>query len=310
MSSSHLHSVPRLLKRLLLVCLGSRSFSLILMSVILVINAGCTRTVHVKDGGIESAQESNDYFNTHVVVQSPTLKSSDIQSKGGFFAVGILNKWDIDFASALPTAVADALSHNFKNVTVEDHYRRGCSGCGMIIRPKIIDFALNKVTMSTTLKIQLRVYDAHEQLIATFEHEGNSGFLSVARTGAIGVTFAIPLVNNLVGGPVMKGSVQGALTDALIDMQERFKAESKEGGILARVWRPEKKSFGEHEYTAELLARKLGCKMNTDGLNLVSQEYGKEEYDAYCWDVGVFTISCELGRCGIDSDHVLAFQKN
>lgn len=270
---------------------------------------GCAQSVKVTHSASSSTPVSTDFFKTQVVVQSPTLSGRDIHTHGAVFAVGMLNNWAIDVSTTLPNAVADALSHSFQHVKIENNYRRGCDNCGLIIRPRITDFGINKITMRASVNIQLSVYDAHESLIATFNHKGKSSILSFKRASAIGASLFVPLVTNFVGKPVINATATEALDVALIDVKDRFATETKDGGVLARIWRPKKKTFGVSEYTAERIARKKGCDMRTDGLHLLKSEFGKEEYEAYCWNVGVFRISCDLGRCRAQTETALTYQE-
>ena len=270
----------------------------------------CTQVVQVKNSTLASEHKRSDIYKTHVVVQSPILTDSSFHTTGGLFAIGFLNRWEVDIATNLPSAVASALSDTFEKVTVEDHYERGCGSCGLIIRPRIIDVGINKVTMQANVVLNLRIYDAHENLIASFNHDGKSPFLSFMRTGVISTSLQVPLVTGFMGKSVVRTSVRAALNKSLLDIKDRFHTETQDGGVLARVWRPKKLEYGEHEFTAERLAIKLGCDLTKDGINLVKQDYGKEEYDAYCWNVGVFSIECELGRCAIPEDQALAYERN
>ncbi len=261
----------------------------------------CTHSVNVVHSDLSDKQDPiADIFNTRVVVQSPPVQDKDRYKSLGVIAVGLHNRWDIDFASTTPEAVAEVLRQNFANVVVEPEYRKECSGCGMIVRPNVTDFDFNKLTMQATIRMNVDIYDAYGGFVTSFPIKGKSPITSLSRVGALTAGYFVPFSSTVLGKPVVNASVKSALDDALEKMTERFAAETQAGGQLARVWRPRKAEYGEHEYVAEQTARKMGCDLQTDGIQLTSSHYGKEEYEAYCFSPGRFKISCELGRCQAD----------
>ncbi len=285
-----------------------RCVVLVLSAVFFISSLGCARSVRVEYSAPENTAESLDLFHTRVEVQSPPQADRDGFKRAGFLLVGFYNNWEIDFATELPDAVADALSYSFANVDVHQEYRRDCDHCGLIIRPKVTSFSVNVLTLQSIIELETKVYDPHDKLIATFLHEGRSPVVSTSRVGAATAAVAVPFGGSVVGNPVVKASVQGALEDAIEQVRERYLREVQAGGELARVWRPKKKEYGAHEFVAEKTATRAGCNLRTDGIDLVSERYGKEVYNAYCWNVGTFTIDCEFGRCqaNLESDRALA----
>lgn len=274
--------------------LGARLIGLVTA---LIFVCSCTQHVNVVHSEIHDQHQSLDIFETQVEIQWPDSFERKRHVQNAVLPVGLHNRWKINIASTTPIAVAEVLKKSFTNVTIENSLRKDCAGCGMIVRPKITRFGFNKITMQSTVELELNIFDAHGNFVHTFKQKGKSPATSFSRLAALSSGYFVPFSSTLVGKPVVNATVKSALDDALEEIELSFENESQTGGVLARVWRPKKESYGEHEFTAEKLARRMGCDLRTDGVNLVESNYGRELYDAFCFEHGRFQIACEFGRC-------------
>ncbi len=270
----------------------------------------CAQTVEVRHR-LEPAAEAIARVNpAHVRIQMvpEALQKDPVQ--GGLFAVGLLNEWELDLYSTLPEALRELLARQFETIEIIEGYSFDCTDCALFVRPKIVEVALNKVTMQTLIALELPFYDARGQLVAKIAGRGESSVMSASRLGAGIAGYFIPFLGNMVGEHIVKGTVQAALNNALEDLAGQIQRESIEGR-LARTWLParlmDRDTFGRQEYAAERVAQAQGCNLLQDGLLMVEQEYFREIYQTYCWTRPSFRIVCEYGRCaadGADEAHV------
>lgn len=264
----------------------------------------CAQTVEVRHR-LGPAAEGIDRLNpAHVRIQMvpEALQRDPVQ--GGFLAVGLLNEWELDLYSTLPDALREILSRQFETIEIIEGYSFDCADCALFVRPKIVEVALNKVTMQTLISLELPFYDARGQLVAKVSGRGESSVMSASRLGAGIAGYFIPFLGNMVGEHVVKGTVQAALNNALEDMAGQLRREAVEGK-LARTWLPasqmDRDKYGKQEYAAERVAQAQGCNLLQDGLLMIEQEYFREVYQTYCWARPSLRIVCEYGRCVADT---------
>lgn len=264
----------------------------------------CAQTVEVRHR-LKPAPEATSRLNpAHVRIQMVPEALQRDPVRGGFFAVGLLNEWELDLYSTLPDAVHDLLSRQFETIEIIQGYSFDCADCALFVRPLIREVALNKVTMQTLISLELPFYDARGQLVAKISGRGESSVMSASRLGVGVAGYFIPFLGNMVGEHVVKGTVQAALNNALEDAAAQLQREAADGK-LARTWLPasqmDRDQFGKQEFAAERVAQAQGCNLLQDGLLLIEQEFFREVYQTYCWTRPSFRIVCEYGRCSADS---------
>lgn len=277
--------------------------------------SACAQTVQISHSPLsEQAQTSTPSVGlpTKVLVHALPDSQHELHVQSGLIIVGMMSDWKIDLHSTLPDAVGELLEQRYGNVKVVKSAQAKCLECGMIVRPKIAGVKVNKLTMQSTVAIELDIYDAHSKLVSTISGEGSSSFLSGARLGAITASYYIPFFGNAVGRPLVSATLKGALDKALINANEKLIYESTDGRSLARSWLPRKREFGDHEYVAEKTARNVGCSSNSDGIQLVEKKFSQETYEAICYGIPRFKIVCEYGRCNPlqNSDSIATSETN
>lgn len=266
---------------------------------------GCAKTVKVSHTSLAdpySDAQSASLVPTKVLVHALPDSQHKLHEHSGLIIVGMMSDWKIDLHSTLPEAVGEMLNQRYKSVSVVKSAKGTCADCGMIVRPKITGVKVNKLTMQSTVTLDLDIYDANSKLIDTISAKGKTSFLSAACAGTITASYYIPFFGNAVGGPLVKSTLKNALDKALADANEQLTQQSLRGGSLARSWLPKKHEFGDHEYVAEKTARNVGCNSRTDGVTLIEKRYTKETYQAVCYGIPEFTIVCEYGRCNPQQD--------
>lgn len=241
-------------------------------------------------------------INVLVQVLPDELQKTHVES--GLLVVGLLNDWEIDLNKSLPSAAEDVLSQHYTSVTTVKHFDNTCDNCGLIVRPKITNLKLNKLTMQAVVDVEFGIFDAESRYVATLKSTGASAIVSATRLGTGVVGYFVPFFGNAVGSYVVGGTIRSALDRALLDVSEQLVQETRRGGSLARMFMPKNTKdvdgYAEHEFVAEQLARREGCKLTTDAIQLIEKKYSKEIFEAHCWGKSVFTIACEYGNCGIE----------
>lgn len=271
--------------------------------------AGCTQLVHVPHSKMTSSNVVNAGINTQVLIQPPAVPHQQQYEETGLFVVGLLNSWQVDFNKTLPDAVQNVISQTYRSAVVGN----SCDQCGLIVRPKITQIDIEKLSMQASVEVQLDILDANGHKITTLQSGGRSSFLSASRLGTGVAGYFIPLLGTAVGSHVVQETVKEALDQALADMSEQVEYQAN-SGLLARTWLPKNyhrnKQHGNHEYTAEQVAKAAGCNMTSDAIMLEQQKYFQETYTAHCWGKPTFTIACEYGRCELAEDSKLAQGRN
>ena len=264
---------------------------------------GCTQLVHVPHSAFAEHAVISTGINTKVLIQPPSVAHQQQYEETGLFVVGLLNSWQVDFNQSLPDAIRDVMAQTYQSAEVG----YSCEECGLIVRPKITQIDIEKLSMQASIEIKLDILDANGNKITTLHSGGQSSFLSASRVGTGIAGYFIPLVGTAMGTHVVRETVQEALDKALSDMTEQVEYQAN-SGLLARTWLPKKrrKHHGKHEYTAEQVAKNAGCNMNSDAITLADQKYSQETYTAHCWGKPTFTIACEYGRCELLEDGQLA----
>ncbi len=267
--------------------------------------AGCTQLVHVPHSELAGHPVVNAGINTKVLIQPPPVAHQQQYEETGLFVVGLLNSWQVDFNKTLPDAILDVISQTYRSVEIGNQ----CDDCGLIIRPKITQIYIEKLSMQASIELQLEILDANGHQITTLQSGGQSSLLNASRLGTGIAGYFIPLLGTAVGTHVVMDTVQEALDEALSDMTEQVEYQAN-SGLLAKTWLPKNyhrnKQHGTHEYTAERVAKNAGCNMNSDAVILAHQQYFKETYTAHCWGKPTFTIACEYGRCELAEGGQLA----
>lgn len=266
---------------------------------------GCSQVVRVSHNNGHAPSIATSAITTKVLVQPPTKTSLPDETEVGLFIVGMLNEWQLDLDQALPDALAQAAESAFEEVVIGT----ACDDCGLILRPRVSEVHIDKITMQSTLEISIKVLDANGQPITTILAGGKSAIMDASRLGAGVAGYFIPLLGTALGPTLVRQTVQDAFEEAMAVAGERLTMEAN-SGLLARTWLPKSyhqhRVIGSHDITAEKLAKTAGCNLKSDALELTHQQYGQETYTAHCWGMPKFTIACDLGRCEIASDSQLA----
>lgn len=264
--------------------------------------SACAQTVKVSHTPLsepysDELNNNSQLLPTKVLVHALPDSQHKLHVQSGLIIVGMMSDWKIDLHSTLPEAVGELLTQHSNDVKVVKSAKADCLDCGMIVRPKITQVKVNKLTMQSTVALDLDVYDTNSKLVNTISAKGSSSFLSGARLGTITASYYIPFFGNAVGGPLVRETLKSALDKALVNANNSLLAETKDGGSLARSWLPRKREFGKHEYVAERTARDVGCNSRTDGIQLIDKKFSQETYQAMCYGIPRFKIVCEYGRC-------------
>lgn len=277
--------------------------------VVALLLSACAQTVKVTPTTLVSEETHTEGISTKVLIQVPPDAVQKLHVESGLVVLGVINDWKIDTHSSLPEAVATLFSQHYEDVVLAKSHHHSCSDCSLIVRPKITDLNVNKVSMQSSVALELPIYDAQGRHVTTLSGYGISPFLSATRVGAGVAGYFIPFLGNVIGSQVVAATVERAFDKALEDVGTKIAREANSGS-LARTWLPpdlvRKKSYGQYEYTAEQVARSHGCDMRSDGLRLTEQKYHRERYQAHCWGKPLFTINCEYGRCSADEKSDLA----
>lgn len=270
-----------------------------------IISAGCSQVVQVSHNKAGAGDVEASAITTKVLIQPPAKSSVPEQVEGGLFIVGMLNEWQLDFDQSLPDAIAKAAGSAFEQVTIGNE----CDDCGLILRPRVSEIHIDKITMQSTLEITVNVVDAAGRPVTKILAGGNSAIMDASRLSAGVAGYFIPLLGTALGPMLVRQTVQDAFEEAVDEVSDRLAMEANTG-LLARTWLPksyyDQKRVGSHDVTAEKLAKTAGCNFKTDALELTQQQYGQETYTAHCWGMPKFTIACDLGRCEISSDSQVA----
>lgn len=260
--------------------------------------SGCTQVVRVSHSSFNN-EHSPASIATKVLIQPAAKANQEIHKETGLFVVGLVNSWDVDLNQNLPDATL-ALVKNTYNQAVIGH---SCDDCGLIIRPRITQVDIGKVSMQSTVEIQLDILDAYGKPVTTITSGGSSSFLSATRLGTGVAGYFIPLLGTAVGTLVVRETVQDAFDNALATAANQLEIEAN-SGLLARTWLPKKthsnQGIGKHQYTAEQVAKNAGCNLLSDGITLKEQQYATETYTAHCWGKPEFAITCEFSHCAIE----------
>ena len=268
----------------------------------------CSQTVSVSHSPLEGEGSEDDYATKVLVLAAPDhLQKQEVHS--GLFAVGLLNTWQLDINENLAEAVADVLSKHYQEVVVVKDHNGQCADCGLVVRPRLVNLQVNKISMQSSVELELKFYDGHGRIITSLTSKGSSPFISVARASMLTAGYFVPFVGSIFGEHVVQGTLEKALDKALLDTSEKIAQETYRGK-LARTWRPKKTEFGAHEYAAELVARRQGCDLRTDGIMLEKRYFTQETYKAYCWGQAAFHITCEYGKCQADAAPHIASQQD
>lgn len=266
--------------------------------------SGCAQVVQVSHSNF-SQDPSLASINTKVLIQPAAKAHHETYSESGLFVVGLVNSWDVDLNQSLPDATLALVQTSYREATIG----HSCEDCGLIIRPKITQVDIGKVTMQSTVEIELEVLDAYGRHITTIASQGSSSFLSATRLGTGVAGYFIPLLGTAVGTLVVRETVQDAFNSALTSATEQLEIEAN-SGLLARTWLPKaqytNKRIGQHQYSAEQIAKTAGCNTLSDGITLFKQEYGEETYTAQCWGKPKFTITCAFNQCAIATEEQVA----
>jgi hypothetical protein len=261
------------------------------------LSAGCSQIVNVNYSASNlTNQNSSPGIDTKILIQPPIVSHQQQYDQSGLFVVGMLNNWQVDFNHNISDAVRDAVGLTFENTVVGSR----CDDCGLIVRPRISQIDIDKLSMQASVELKIDFLDALGRKVVTFESGGRSAVMDATRFSAGVVGYFIPFLGTAVGTHLVKETVKEALDESLAQLAKRIEQQAN-SGILARTWLPKndllEKRIGNHQYTAELVAISEGCNILSDGIRLVSQEYFKESYRAKCWGKPTFTIDCEYGRC-------------
>lgn len=266
---------------------------------------GCSQVVKVAHNPAAPANVELSTITTKVLVQPPCKTSLPDEVEGGLFIVGMLNEWQLNFDQSLPDAIAQAAKGAFEEVVIGTE----CDDCGLILRPRIAELNIDKITMQATLEISIPVVDAKGKPVTQILAGGNSAVLNASRLSAGVAGYFIPMLGTALGPVLVRQTVQDAFEDAVAEAGKRLTMEANTG-VLARTWLPknyyQERRIGVHDVTAEKLAKSAGCNFKTDALELTEQQYGQETYTAHCWGKPEFTIACDLGRCVIEDDSQVA----
>lgn len=272
--------------------------------------AGCSQVVRVAHTTpsiqLDNAENSlTEGIQTKILIQPQPSSQQKMHAQAGLVVLGPVNTWNVDVDSALPDAVYALFAQHYENVVIG----QSCADCGLIVRPEVTHVDVQSISMQSTVGVELRIYDANYRPVLTLNAQGSSSFLSAARVGTGVASYFIPFLGTAVGSLVVEGTVHSALEKALANTNMQL-AEAANAGALARTWLPKelkvKKHHGNHEYTAEQVAKSAGCNMASDGIKLQTQEYYKETYSAHCWGKPKFTIACEYGRCELEAEQGIA----
>lgn len=271
----------------------------------------CAQKVRIAHSPLENVVDLEAPIGIKVLLQVLPDELQKTHEQSGLLVVGVLSDWEIDLNKSLPTAAEDVLNQYYVSVQTVNHFDNTCDDCGMIVRPRIANLKLNKLTMRAIVDVEFGIYDANSNLICILTSTGASAIVSATRLGTGVVGYFVPFFGNAVGSYVVGGTVRKALDNALIDVSQQLANETRRGGRLARMFLPKNTKsvdgYAEHEFVAEKLARREGCDLSTDGIRLLEKKYSKETFEAYCWGRPVFTIACEYGSCDVEaSDESLA----
>ena len=156
--------------------------------------------------------------------------------------------------------------------------------------------------MQATVEVGVRIYNAHNVEIAHIEALGKSPLMDASRfsTGVAG--YFIPFFGTAVGKGILAKTSRQALNKAVASFHEQM-VEQTQSGILARHWLPKRENrdynIGNHQFLAERVAIAAGCRIGSDEVRLVNQNYFAESFLANCWGKPSFSIDCEYGRCAL-----------
>ncbi len=280
------------------------TIQLFLLIFTLVSITGCSQVVHVSHSDIKEfdrVDDNIDDIRTKVIIQPQALGNQTVHSQSGLFIVGIANKWDVDLNKNLPTAMQSVMAHTYPDVRVGN----SCPDCGLFVRPSIKNVKLDKISMRSTLDLEVRFFDAHGQIIKTLKAHGDSSHWDGERISAGIVGYFVPLLGTALGPRLVRETVKDALNEALSDMSEQISQETN-SGVLARHWKAkganQGKAIGNHQYNAEKLAINNGCDMNSDEVMLTQTKYAQETYSVQCWGKPAFMVLCEFGQCVLEDD--------
>lgn len=268
------------------------------------LTSGCTQVVRVSHSNL-NIEQSTANIKTKVLIQ-PTAKANEqTHTESGLFVVGMVNSWDVDLNQNLPEAVLAVVKNTYDEAIIG----HSCDDCGLIIRPRVTQVEIGKVSMQSNVEIQLEVLDAYGKPITTITSGGSSAFLNATRVGAGVAGYFIPLLGTAVGTLVVRETVQDAFDQALETATDQLEIEAN-SGVLARTWLPKKTNgshiIGRHQYTAEQVAKTAGCNLLSDGIALTQQKYATETYTAQCWGKPKFAITCKFNRCAIEQQGQVA----
>lgn len=268
----------------------------------LIVAAGCSQVVHVSHSDIQKfdrVDDNIDDIRTKVIVQPQALGNQTVHSQSGLFIVGMANKWDVDLNKNLPLAIQGVMAHTYPDVSIGN----SCTDCGLFVRPSVTNVRLDKLSMRSTLDLEVGFFDAHGREIKTLKTSGDSSHWDGERLGAGVAGYFVPLLGTALGPRLVRGTVKDALNEALQNMSEQISQETT-SGALARHWKAKdanrNKAIGNHQYNAEKLAINNGCDMNSDEVMLTKTQYAQEIYSVQCWGKPAFTVSCEFGQCMLE----------
>lgn len=283
-----------------------RQLYLIIVSLFLV--SGCSQVVRVSHSNIKPSHALDtvtDGIQAKVLVQPPAIANQVSHNQFGLFLVGPQNTWTVDLNTSLPDAVQDVISQTYENVSIG----KSCSDCGLIVRPKVTQIDVEKLSMKSSVELELGIYDAYGREVTTIRAGGNSSYMDGKRFGVGVVGYFVPLFGTAVGTHLVSHTVKNAFDDALANIHEQLSYEAN-SGVLARSWLPKgtsgKYAPGKHQYTAEQIAKGAGCDLNSDAVRLTKEQYYTETYTASCWGQPQFSVICEFGRCEVHEQQGLA----
>ena len=295
-----------------------RKFPLLLTLVIVCwFGVGCSQTVTVshKSKATQSVLAASDVDSsqyilpTKVLVQPQLMLSKHQKDHMGLFIAGPQNKWTVNLNEALPDAIQTAALKTYSQVEIG----KSCDDCGLVFRPVVKRVGIDKLSMRTTVEIDVLVYNAYNSKIAHIHAVGKSPLMDISRfsTGIVG--YFVPFFGTAMGKNIIAKTSRRALNEAVSHFHEQI-TEETESGILARYWLPKAENrdyaIGKHQFPAERVAMKAGCSMHTDEIRLVSQNFHQESYMANCWRKPSMAIDCEYGRCALrETDKRLAQKK-
>ena len=270
--------------------------------------SGCSQVVRVSHSDMKPDSDLaglNDGIKTKVLIQPPAVGNQQKHGQGGLLIVGPAMIWDVDLNASLPDAVKYAASKTYDDVIIG----HSCDDCGLVVRPKINQVEVEKLSMRATVELELGFFDAYGREITTIQAGGDSAYIDGKRVGVGVVGYFVPLFGTAMGTHLVKQTVRDAFDAALIEINKQLSYEAN-SGVLARSWFPKgssgKYAPGKHQYTAEQVARNAGCNLNSDAIKLVEEQYYTETYAASCWGKPQFSVICEFGRCQIDDEQGLA----